>query len=463
MTSQRPRLAIVGGGISGLSAALFASEHGFDVTVFETQNKLGGILGSTDFGGRRIEGAADSILNRDPIIAEFMDKVGVTNDLTTTATQEAWILRNKKLRKLPSNTAIGIPRTIKSILSAQPLTLAERIQASFRVLTQKRPAPPVGAISVGEFSRHYFGDGVTNGLVAPLLGGVYAGDINQLDCQAVIPEAWKASQSAPKLLDGFKKNAIATSPAGTSPFICDRNGMTALLEATKKTLFERGVRVLQDSAVESIERDATQNMWTLRLAQGTEVFDAVAVTTPPAIAAQLLKGHEINTEFLAQWPTASVAIGLFAFKKSAFRTPPQGSGFLVAPSEETLLTACSISSSKWGHLSHPENVILRASIGNATNTSWIARDNEDLLDEIDNELRRIYGITADPIERRMVRWANSLPQYTTGHDDRMRLIEKMTTATPTLAMANNAYGGVGIASSIRHAHDQIKRLARVCH
>ena len=72
-------------------------------------------------------------------------------------------------------------------------------------------------------------------------------------------------------------------------------------------------------------------------------------------------------------------------------------------------------------------------------------------------LRDLLGIEADPLLARVQRWPASMPQYRVGHARHIAAIEAEIEKCPGLALAGNAYHGVGLADCIRDGEEAAQR------
>jgi len=85
----------------------------------------------------------------------------------------------------------------------------------------------------------------------------------------------------------------------------------------------------------------------------------------------------------------------------------------------------------------PELEGCRAAVGRTALVA-IARD----------ELRRILGLTAEPVFHTVARWPESMAQYNVGHAARVQQIEARAAVLPGLHLAGNAFRGIGIPDCV---------------
>jgi oxygen-dependent protoporphyrinogen oxidase len=92
--------------------------------------------------------------------------------------------------------------------------------------------------------------------------------------------------------------------------------------------------------------------------------------------------------------------------------------------------------------------LLRVFIGRAGQENEIDWDELGLLAIAQEELRLTLGITANPLLHRIHSWDRAMPQYNLGHPERLSRIDLCLRALPGLALAGNAYQGIGIPDCI---------------
>ena len=89
--ARTKRLAVVGGGIAGLTAAQVAARAGWRVTLFEADARTGGKLALGGVAGVQVDLGAESILARRPEGTGLAEEVGLAEDLVHPATTAAGI------------------------------------------------------------------------------------------------------------------------------------------------------------------------------------------------------------------------------------------------------------------------------------------------------------------------------------------------------------------------------------
>lgn len=458
------RIVVVGGGITGLAAALRLRERAgdaADIVLVERSDRLGGKIRTSDFAGRPVETGAETFLTREAgvesAVLAVARQVGLGGDLVHPEPVGAAIAVAGELRPIPAGTLLGIP-TASSTLDGLAAIEAGDEDSGAPLLA------PGEDIAVGRLVRQRFGDEVVDRLVEPLLGGVYAGRADRLSLAATVPGLYAAAQRE-HTLDGAVRAALAAAPrpTGTPAFASVRGGLSRLVDAMAEAA---GATMLFGAPVRELAR--TGAGWRLVLGstrdpQSIEA-DAVVLAVPAFPARRLLAGvDEAAATEVAALDYASVALVSLALP--AGTALPELSGFLVPPAETgsapaTAVKAATFFSTKWAHLGGSgEPVLLRASLGRYCDERVLQRTNADLVDLVRHELAGLLGRSLpDPVAVRVNRWGGALPQYGVGH--LVRVARARAALPHSLALAGAAYDGVGIAACVRSGQAAADAISR---
>lgn len=430
------RVAIVGGGVAGLTAAYRLGTAGHDVLVLEGSDRIGGKLRLAEVGGITLDVGAETVLARRPEATDLFAELGLGDSIVHPATISAGIWTRGAVRPMPP-TVMGIPADVDALIASG---IVERPPVS-------HPAPPpANDVSVGEYVRARVGDEVLERLVEPLLGGVYAGRADALSL---------AAAGAPILALGddlLAGAAAARAEPDPGPVFAGLVGgvgrlPSALAEAS-------GAEIRTQVVVRGIQRIG--DGWTLTLDHGTENTDAVVVAAPAPAASRLLADVVPAAAFeLADLTYASMAIVTFLLDDDV---DLPGSGFLVPPVDGTAIKGSTFSSQKWSWLAESGRTVLRASVGRAGETTLLHQDDAAVADAALADLRAALGPLPEPAAWHVQRWGGGLPQYEVGHLDRVAVVESAMATVPGLEVCGAAYRGVGIPAVIASADGAVQRL-----
>lgn len=427
------RIAVVGGGVTGLAAAyeLRAQAPDAEIVVHEAGSRVGGKVGTSEFAGRPVDEGADAFLARVPWALDLCRELGIDDELVSPAQQSAYVWFDGALRRLPAGLVLGVPTDFDAVLASGIVT---------EPIVVRPAAAALGAdvdISVGALVRGQLGDAVFERLVDPLVGGINAGDGDRLSVRAAAPQIAAAAERDRDLVAALRTQP----PAQPGPvFYAPEAGMGRLVDALVDALRAQAVRLQLDTVVHDL---------------GALDADAVVVTVPAHAAASLVRGAAPEAaDLLDGIAYASVVMVTFAFANEAIGRPLDASGFLVPRTEGLLMTASSWSSSKWAHLATDTSTLMRVSAGRFGDDRASHLDDDALVHALLDEVAATTDVKGEPLDVRVRRWPQSFPQYEPGHLDRVATIERqLAAALPHAVLAGAALRGIGVPACIRQGRE----------
>jgi protoporphyrinogen/coproporphyrinogen III oxidase len=438
------RVAVIGGGISGLAAAWElhqrAAAGAIEVTVFEA-DRLGGCIRTTDFAGHPVDEGPDAFLTRVPEAVQLCRELGIADELVAPAAGRSMLWWRGRLRALPDGLVLGVPRQLRPLIGSGVLSPLGVLRAGLD-LCLPRGRPPA-SLTVRELIAGRFGAEVADRLVDPLVGGIHAGSTRDLGAAEVVPQLVGAAERSRSLLLALRAQG-APSPAGPNQpiFLAPRAGVSRLVDVLVDRLTEAGTRI-EHRTVESVRAGPDGGVV---LSSGDEPFDAAVIATRARTAAGLL-GDGIAGSALAEIPTASVV--LVTVSLPGTRLPPGVNGFLVPAGSGRLMTACSFASNKWPHWADPGDAVVRLSAGRFGDDRSRELDDDALSDRLLAELEEALGESLSPATVRVSRWPDAFPQYFPGHGARIAAVEAaLADRLPAVALAGASYRGSGLPACI---------------
>jgi oxygen-dependent protoporphyrinogen oxidase len=442
------RVAVVGGGVAGLAAALRLRDllgAPARITVWDKDGGLGGKLRTGDLAGLPVELGADAFLVRDPDGGDspavaLARRLGLA--LVHPEPVPPALLLDGALRPLPAGTLLGVPGDLAAVAAvATPRPERDRDTG--------HPLLAGGAdVAVGELVRGRLGDEVVDRLVDPVLGGVYAGRADLLSLAATMPGLAAACRTG-STLTGAVRSALAAAPRppGGPVFATVHGGLSRLVDALAAA---GGTAVQLGRPVRELARTGAGWRLVVGSTRDPEVVeaDAVVLALPARPAARLLAGVDREAAALVGvLDYASVALVCLAFPPGT--ALPERSGFLVPAGAGTLIKAATFFTRKWGHLGGPDSpVVVRASVGRYGEEEVLRSSDHTLVGQVVAELSEVLGrALPGPVAVRVQRWGGALPQYPPGHVDRVAAAR--AGLPPTLRLAGAGYDGVGIPACLR--------------
>jgi oxygen-dependent protoporphyrinogen oxidase len=459
------KIAIVGGGISGLATAYFLQEEArasgqkVSCTLLEGEKRLGGMTVTEVVDGCVIEGGPDSFLTLKPQAVDLCERLGLSGLLigTNRARSRVYIFCGGRLRTLPEGLMSIVPTKLTPFLTTDLLTPSGKARMLFDVIvTPKRDGVDE---SLASFIRRRLGDEALERIAEPLMAGIYAGDAEQLSMQTNFPRLVDLELKHRSLITGTlaarREAAAGKSRTGARPmFMALRGGVGAIVDALAAQL--KGVSILTGRKVVALRG---RGPYELELEDSTVLgAEAVVLATPAYASAQILKESNPQVaDVLDSIPYVSSATVSLAYDRSTFSHPLDGSGFLVAPVEKRRITGCTWVSSKWPSHSPPDRVLLRCFLGRAGDEGILQLGDDELCRIAQDEVKSIMGVSAEPVLKRVHRCGRCLPQYVMGHKEKLEALDEGMSSMPGVFLTGAAFRGVGLPDCIKQAELSAKK------
>lgn len=484
------RIAIIGGGISGLTAAYefeLARKRGADIDwhLYEASNRLGGIIETTRIatpeGEFILEGGPDGWVSEKPWARELAIELGLESELiySNDATRKTYILIDGKLQPIPNRMRMMVPEDL-SALDGSPLfsESAKQAYASEVARAEELKAKaPSHDESVASFVQRHFGDEVLNTLAAPLLGGVFGGDVHKLSVRAVMPQFVAMEHKQGSLIAALQKRAQQRARAPQPIFTSLRDGMASLTEALVAFLPSERIRLkgyasLMDDAGWHVLTGAAERSYFGGLIKTygnrsdrdtIDDFDDVILAIPLDASRGFVGAAGRKAQELLPIEASSAILVALAWPADQARTFtfPPGFGFLVPQTSINVdqLLACTFVDQKFPHRAPEGARVVRAFFGGASAESLSSHSDDEIAKLALAQLRNVLGSIPEPSFDTVRRWPRSLPQYEVGHLERIAELERLVSLTPGLHLLGNSYRGVGIPDLIRDARATARAIA----
>jgi protoporphyrinogen/coproporphyrinogen III oxidase len=472
MSRHQRKAAVLGGGLTGLSAAFYlrkyADERGLplELTVLEGTVRLGGKVNTLRRDGFVIERGPDSFLARKLPMIRLAEELGIEDQLTGTnpAAKNTYISRNGKLMPMPKGLTLGVP-TDEKLFLANGLVSDE---GKRRALEELHLPPKQGMDdeSVGSFLERRFGEEMVERIFEPLLAGIHAGDLFKLGLEATFPQFAELERKYGSVIRGMTESADAAKNemartvvhAPSSVFLTFRNGLSTVIEALASSLRTSGSEIRLGANVVSIEKNG-QSGYVLTMHDGSTLeADLVLSTLPAHQAAELLSPH-LDVSALEDIRYVSVANVVFGYDEAEFGEELDGSGFLVPRSEGRTITASTWTSAKWRHTAPAGKRLVRCYVGRSGEEQNVELGDEQMTAKVRSDLEALMGLKAKPEFVEITRLRQSMPQYPVGHPGAIaRLHGHLAERLPGLRATGAAFGGIGLPDCVEQGRQAAELL-----
>ncbi len=458
---NRKRAVVIGGGITGLTACYRLTQQAqagdlpLDVVLLEASDRLGGVIATRHEDGLLLEEGPDCFLTTKPWGIELCDELGLNAELigTTTEHRQSFVVRRGKLVPVPQGFYLMAPGSLWPFVTTPAFSWPGKLRMAMDLMLPRRGASEDDE-SLADFVTRRLGREALDRMAQPMVGGIYTTDPRHLSMQATMPQFLDMEQRHRSLILALRHRQASAQQSGVSGaryglFASFRHGMQTLVDALADRL-PAGTVHLQTS-VRSIRHNPESQRWTVSPQDGPDLeADALCLALTAPQAAHLLA--DVDPELAAglhDIPYASSAVVALACNRADIAHPLNGMGFVVPAVERRNLIACSFSSIKFAGRAPDGKVLLRAFVGGALQQEQALWPDAKLQNAVYQDLRQLLGLTGKPAFCHVSRHSSAMPQYHVGHLERIKHVEAAAQRWPGLALAGNAYHGVGVPDCIR--------------
>ena len=455
---NRPRVAIVGAGIGGLTVAWELSRRlkdAVDIRLFEQSDRVGGNIRTIRRDGWLIEGGPDSFIRTKPAAVGLCERLGIADELIAPLPdhQRALVVRDGSLHPVPHDFHLLVPRRLESLLDTPLLSTA----AKLRLLGESTlPSGGQPSDTLAEFTRRRWGQEMLERLVQPLVAGIYSADPEELSLQATMPQFLKLERIHGSLTAAGRTQRSDARSGGAryGLFASFADGMQRLPDELRSRIEGHAAVHLGTETTRVIEEG---DHYRVETASNLVQADHVVLALPAGRAAKLLERPDVRSR-LERITAASSAVVVTGHRLDDFQHPLDAFGVVVPHVEGSPATAISIASRKFPGRAPAGHVLVRTFLGSPS-FSVVPASDDELIEQSQRVLRKYLGLHKSPVVTEVVRYHGGSPQYRRGHLDAVDDIEAAVAAMPGLHLVGASYRGVGIPDTIQTAVDVADRIA----
>ena len=451
-SDQRIDVAIVGGGIAGLSAAYDLLARGLSVRVLEASARVGGVIATERFDGWVIDAGPDSLLVQKPAAVTLCRELGIADRLLSTLTpRTAFVLRDGRLNPIAEGSFLGFPITFGALARSRLFSLAGKVRMAGEVIVPRRTVDEDE--SIGAFVSRRFGREAVDYLADPLLAGIHAGDVDRLSIRALFPRLVDAERRSGSVIRALRALHVRPSPQGA--FVSLPGGTGELVDSLSNAL--KPDTVVTNARVTNLRRGLD---YAIDSTAGNVQARCVVLAVPAYVTGTLTRPIDPALADLCDAiPYASTATVAFGYRRDQVAHPLRGTGFVVPRTEGLALLAGTWVSSKWPGRAPEGHVLLRGFLGGGRDPRRLDASDAELIDTARRELSDLLGISGSPLFSRVYRWTRQSPQYEVGHLHRVVSIDRRLNALPGLFVTGSGFKAVGIPDCISDGRATAARAA----
>ena len=446
------RIAIIGGGISGLAAAHTLEEHRrtgapVEYVLFESSQRFGGVIVTERVENCLVEAGPDSFLTEKPWAADLCRKLGLADQLigSNDAQRKTYILVNNKLVAIPDGLMFMVPTKMMPTLLSPLFSFRTKLKMAREWFHTSNQANADETVAL--FVERHYGTEMVERLADPLLSGIYGGEASQLSMRAVLPRFLEMEAQYGSLSRAMMSARAKTVPNSARPlFTSLKDGMQVIVDSVVARLSPSALHL--NRPVQSIHPQ--EGGWLVSAGDESYHFDAVIMATPAHAAAKLLQdaSPDLSAELRAIPYSSSVTVSL-AYDQNVRAALPRGFGFLVLRTEGKRLLAVTLVHNKFSHRAPADRALIRCFLGGSRDQRILQSSDEEMVRIVREELKQILALDAEPLFTRVYKWNTAMAQYTVGHLERLERIQHLSQGLPALALAGNGYRGIGVPDCVR--------------
>lgn len=469
MSNNRRKVVVVGGGITGLTAAFTLQQQAaqnnlsIDVVLIESSLRIGGKIDTIRKDGFIIERGPESFFDLNNDVRSLARDLQIEHEMIQHNGGKTYIAVGPYMHKIPSSFLLGGSSELTGLMTSSLISLSGKMRAAgdlFIGKTSEHFDEPIG-----DFFRRRFGKEVVENLVEPLLAGTFAGDIDHLSMESMFPQFAHLEKTERSLIKGLLKNRQGfynSSPNSEKlHYETFKGGLSTLIEVLEAALLPGTIR--KGMKVDSVERlrDGKLNVYVN--SGSTLEVDAVIMTTPFNNAKNILRDCSVMQK-TEPMKAATIGTVTMAFKVNEIIKYKEAIQIFVSRNSHFAITSCTFANRKWDGVSPEGFELLRIYIGRVGDESIVELSDYEITQTVLSDLEKMLGIKSAPLFTFVTRWQQGMPQYTVGHKSRTKLLkEEVEKSFPNVLLAGSSYNGVSMPNCIRQGRNAALKIWKQLH
>ncbi|MEL3962584.1 protoporphyrinogen oxidase [Lysinibacillus endophyticus] len=456
-------VVVIGGGITGLCTMYYlkrqAKENDMPIRLIlaEKNPYLGGKMHTVYEQGFIMETGADSMVARHPSVLKLVKELDFESELVYNETGISYIHTNNELHAIPAGSTFGIPMSVESLNSSTLISEEgkKRVLQDFELPNTKFTKEN----SIGEFLEYFLGKEIVEKQIAPVLAGVYSGDLYQLSLASTLPYLVDYKNEYGSIIKGFEVNREQFDKAANKKFVSFKKGLSSLINRLEEMLPE--VEFYKNTATTEVTKNS--NGYNVTFDNGESIqTDVVVLAVPNNVVRNLLKDKQLESD-LEKFTNGSAITMYLGFDIPDAVLPADGTGFIVSHNSDLVCNASTWTSRKWKHTSENGNLLVRLfyKSNNPKYEELVAMTDEELTKVALEDIRLSLNIEEKPVVVNIEKWINAMPKYDLAHNETLQVVlDKLDSQYPNLFVAGCSYFGVGIGACIENGKNTAEKAIK---
>lgn len=439
-------VAIIGAGITGLTAAFYLKRKGLEVTVYEASRRVGGVIQSLRKNGYLAEFGPNTLLETSPKIAQLVKDAGLqSRRLDPDPKAEArYVARYHRPIAMPDKP-LGFFSTDLFTWKAKLAVLREPFIPRRRDGVEE---------SIGQFVVRRFNQEFLDHAIDALVAGIYAGDPNKLSVTHAFPklkalEDNYGSMIKGQILGGRERKKRGEIAKDRAPKFSFDEGLQVLPDTLAAHL---GDAVKLNTAATKLTKTAAG--WTVHTKTGTgessSQHDAVIFcgTAPKLAGLQIAGATPLDLSVFSEIrypPVASVVLG---FRREDVAHDCCGFGMLIPKIEGFKSLGTIFSSALFPNRAPAGHHTLTTYVGGERYPELASLPEDKLVALVCDDLKTLLGLRGQPTFQHVVVYPRAIPQYNVGYGRFKAMMNQIEAEAPGFFLAGHYRDGVSLSDSI---------------
>ncbi len=452
MDKKQKKVAIVGGGITGLVTAFNLKKEQIPFTIFESSNHIGGVIGSHRENGFLYETGPNSGTISQPEVVDLFDdlkqecKLEIAND----ASSKRLIWKGGRWHAMPSGLGSGISTPLFSL------------KDKFRILGEpfRKPGTDPNE-SLADLVKRRMGQSFLDYAIDPFILGIYAGDPQYIVPKYALPKLYNLEQNYGSFIGGAikkrKEPKDENQKKATGKIFSVEGGLEELVKALVRKLGQENIR----TECKNLDIKPVENGFEIKGQDINDTFTHVVSTVNSAEVEKLFPfvGKEALAPItcLKYARVTEVAVG---FKKWN-GIPLDAFGGLIPFRENRNLLGALFMSTLFKNRAPEGGALITTFVGGMRKEKLADLRGTELENLIADEMKIIMGMKDfKPDLLKTKSHSRAIAQYGADSAGRILAIETIEKKYPGLILAGSMIGGIGMADRIKQGRTVTERIVQ---
>ena len=432
-------IAIVGAGLTGLTAAFYLRKAGVDVHVFEKANRAGGVIRTNTENDFTFESGPNTGVLGQPEVMELIEDLNgdCKLEIADVAAKFRWIWKAGKWEQLPSGLIGGIKTPL--------FTFSDKLRLLGEPFRKQGTNPDE---TLKDLVLRRMGKSFLDYAVDPFILGIYSGDPAKIVPKYALPKLYRLEHDYGSFIGGSVKKAFQPKTdrekKATREIFSVEGGLQNLINALVKNIGEEKISL----NCEALFFEKTENGF--KANNSNKTFSHVISTAGAYELSQLFPFAEAEkidmVNRLEYAKVIQVTLGFKTWKGIELKA----FGGLVPYKENRGILGVLFLSSFLKNRAPENGALLSIFLGGVRKPEMLELSDSQIVDVVKKEITEMMKLEKfEPDLLKIFRYRHAIPQYGIESEQKVKAIEELENTHPGLILAGNVRDGIGMADRIK--------------